>query len=246
MSYSNTDTFSKENLNYYLNELSKEYRKLGGKNYPAEIVLIGGAAILANYGFRETTTDIDAILPSISIMKEAINHITDKHHLPEGWLNNDFVKTKSYSPKLAQYSLPYKDFNHVLSVRIVMPEYLIAMKLKSGRKYKNDLSDIIGIIEEQSTKGRPLSLAVIKKAYINLYGSWNNLTTYARRFIESVVNRDDYKRMYDQTRENEKVAKSNLEQFEAEYPNVINEKNIDEIIENFKSSYREEPDDNII
>ena len=246
MSYSNTDTFSKENLNYYLNELSKEYRKLGGKNYPAEIVLIGGAAILANYGFRETTTDIDAILPSISIMKEAINHITDKHHLPEGWLNNDFVKTKSYSPKLAQYSLPYKDFNHVLSVRIVMPEYLIAMKLKSGRKYKNDLSDIIGIIEEQSTKGRPLSLAVIKKAYINLYESWNNLTTYARRFIESVVNRDDYKRMYDQTRENEKVAKSNLEQFEAEYPNVINEKNIDEIIENFKSSYREEPDDIII
>lgn len=246
MSYSNTDSISKENLNYYLNELSKEYRKLGGKNYPAEIVLIGGAAILANYGFRETTTDIDAILPSISIMKEAINHITDKHHLPEGWLNNDFMKTKSYSPKLAQYSLPYKEFNHVLSVRIVMPEYLIAMKLKSGRKYKYDLSDIVGILEEQSAKGNPLSLTVIKKAYIDLYGSWNNLTTYARKFIESIVNRDDYRRMYDQTRENEKAAKSDLDQFEAEYPNVINEKNIDEIIENFKSSYREEPDDIII
>lgn len=246
MSYSNADTFSKENLNYYLNELSKEYRKLGGKNYPAEIVLIGGAAILANYGFRETTTDIDAILPSISIMKEAINHITDKHHLPEGWLNNDFVNTKSYSPKLAQYSLPYKDFNHVLSVRIVMPEYLIAMKLKSGRKYKNDLSDIVGILEEQSAKGNPLSLTVIKKAYIDLYGSWNNLTTYARRFIESIVNRDDYRRMYDQTRENEKAAKSDLDQFEAEYPNVLNEKNIDKIIEDFKSSHREEPDEIII
>lgn len=246
MSYSNTDSISKENLNYYLNELSKEYRKLGGKNYPAEIVLIGGAAILANYGFRETTTDIDAILPSISIMKEAINHITDKHHLPEGWLNNDFMKTKSYSPKLAQYSLPYKEFNHVLSVRIVMPEYLIAMKLKSGRKYKYDLSDIVGILEEQSAKGNPLSLTVIKKAYIDLYGSWNNLTTYARKFIESIVNRDDYRRMYDQTRENEKAAKSDLDQFEAEYPNVLNDKNIDKIIENFKSSYREEPDDNII
>lgn len=246
MSYSNTDSISKENLNYYLNELSKEYRKLGGKNYPAEIVLIGGAAILANYGFRETTTDIDAILPSISIMKEAINHITDKHHLPEGWLNNDFMKTKSYSPKLAQYSLPYKDFNHVLSVRIVMPEYLIAMKLKSGRKYKYDLSDIVGILEEQSAKGNPLSLTVIKKAYIDLYGSWNNLTTYARRFIESIVNRDDYRRMYDQTRENEKAAKSDLDQFEAEYPNVLNEKNIDKIIEDFKSSHREEPDEIII
>ena len=67
------NVFTKENLNTYLKELAKEYRKLNGKNMPADIVLIGGAAILANYGFREMTTDIDAVIGSASSMKESIN-----------------------------------------------------------------------------------------------------------------------------------------------------------------------------
>jgi len=54
--------FTKENLDNYLKELSREFRKLNGKKIPAEITLIGGAAILVNYGFRETTYDIDAII----------------------------------------------------------------------------------------------------------------------------------------------------------------------------------------
>ena len=84
-----TDTpFTKENLNEYLKELGKEFRKRNGKKMSAEIVLIGGAAILANYGFREVTYDIDAIILASSVMKEAINHVGDKLGLPSGWLNN--------------------------------------------------------------------------------------------------------------------------------------------------------------
>ena len=45
---------------------------------PAEITLIGGAAILANYGFRDSTTNIDALIEAASSMKEAINHVTEK------------------------------------------------------------------------------------------------------------------------------------------------------------------------
>ena len=81
--------FTKENLDYYLKELAKEFRKRNGKNTPAEIVLVGGAAILANYGFCEMTYDIDAVITASS-----------------------------------------------------------AMKLMSGRRYKKDLSDIIGILSE--------------------------------------------------------------------------------------------------
>lgn len=239
MSYNNSTTFNKENLNFYLNELSKEYKKLGGRNTPAEIILIGGAAILASFGFRDTTTDIDAIITSASSMKEAINRISDKHNLPTGWLNNDFVKTKSYSPKLAQYSLPYKDFNHVLSVRIVMPEYLIAMKLKSGRRYKKDLSDIVGILKEQDSKGKPLTLPSVKKAFIDLYGSWDNLSGNMQVYIESLIRNKTYQIDYDFTREQEKAAKAKLIQFEEDYPDVLSEKNIDSIIDNFKSSHEE-------
>lgn len=55
---------------------------------PAEIILVGGAAILANYGFRDTTTDVDAIIRASSLMKDAINHISDRFGLPNGWLNS--------------------------------------------------------------------------------------------------------------------------------------------------------------
>ena len=52
MSSENKNFFTKQNLDTYLKELAKEFRKLNGKDMPAEIILIGGAAILANYGFR--------------------------------------------------------------------------------------------------------------------------------------------------------------------------------------------------
>ena len=49
--------FTRENLDYYLRELAKEFRKRNGKSTPAEIILVGGAAVLANYGFRDMTYD---------------------------------------------------------------------------------------------------------------------------------------------------------------------------------------------
>ena len=56
-----------------LKELAREYRKRNGKNAPAEIILIGGAAVIINYGFREMTYDADAIINASSYMKEAIH-----------------------------------------------------------------------------------------------------------------------------------------------------------------------------
>ena len=47
--------FTKENIDMYLKEVAKEYRKQIGKNMPAEMVLIGGASVLVNYGFRDMT-----------------------------------------------------------------------------------------------------------------------------------------------------------------------------------------------
>ena len=100
MSSENTNYFTKENLDEYLKELGREYRRLMGKSMPAEIILIGGAAIIANYGFRDMTTDVDAIIRAASSMKDVINRVGDKFNLPNGWLNADFMHTGSYSPKL--------------------------------------------------------------------------------------------------------------------------------------------------
>jgi len=54
--------FSKQQLDDYLKELSKEFRRLTKRKSDAEIILVGGASILINYSFRDATTDADAII----------------------------------------------------------------------------------------------------------------------------------------------------------------------------------------
>ena len=227
----NTTEFTKKNIDLYFLELSKEYKKLGGRNMPVEIVLIGGAAIIESYGFRNMTTDIDAIIPTIGIMKDAINHVGDRFDLPNGWLNADFMKTTSYTPKLSAFSKPYKTFNQVLNVRYVTGEYLIAMKLKSGRQYKNDLSDIVGILAEHEKQKCPITKEAISKAVNDLYGGWNEIDEKSADFIDALLNNSNYVEMYDTIWENEQKTKSVLIAFQDKYPGALNERNIDSVIE---------------
>lgn len=241
---SSSTPFTRENLDFYLKELAKEYRKLGGKAQPCEIILIGGASILANYGFRDMTYDMDAIISASSAIKDALNSITDKYGLPNGWLNTDFIRTKSYTPKLIEFSIYYKTFSGVLTVRTVAAEYLIAMKLKSGRRYKNDLSDIVGIISEHSARGVPLTYEQIDKAVCDLYSSWDGITAELKELVSSVLKQPADTSIFTQYRESEIQAKNILLDFERRYPNAMNEENVDTILQQAKQKkqMKNEPD----
>lgn len=234
MSSENSNYFTKENLNTYLKELGKEYKKINGKSMPAEIILIGGAAILANYGFREMTTDVDAVIHAVSSMKEAVNHVGDKYNLPNGWLNADFMKTDSYSSKLDQYSVYYREFSNVLTVRTVSAEYLIAMKLCSGRKYKKDLSDVIGILAEHEKRGEPITIDRIDKAVTDLYGSWDKISEDSENFIHEAMEKGNFEKAYDEISAEETKTKSLLINFEQDYPGVANTANVNDILKNLK------------
>ena len=125
--------FTKENIDLYLKEVAKEYRKQVGKNMPAELILIGGASVLINYGFRNMTTDIDALIEAASAMKDAINRVGDRYDLPNGWLNADFNNTDSYSTKLAQFSVHYKTYSNVMTIRTVAAvNYILSDKIRKG------------------------------------------------------------------------------------------------------------------
>ena len=229
------DSFTKENLDTYLKELAKEYRRVGGKAMPAEIILVGGAAILANYGFREMTADIDAVIHSASSMKDAVNAVGNRFNLPRGWLNEDFVHTDSYSPKLDELSVYYKSFYGVLSVRTIEAEYLIAMKLRSGRKYKNDLSDVVGILAEHKKRGLELTLEKINSAVKKLYGGWECFPEDSRPFIESALKNDDFENIYRSVKSDEIESGDILLGFEKDYPKVAKQSNINDILKALKA-----------
>ena len=222
--------FTQDNIDTYLKAVSKEYRRISGKTMPAELILIGGASILINYGFRNMTTYIDALIMAASCMKDAINTVGDRFNLPNGWLNSDFENTASYTPKLLQYSIYYKTFSNIVTVRTVSAEYLVAMKLRSGRQYKNDLSDILGILAEHEKQGNPLTLEQIKKAFVDLYDNWDMLSEHLQLFIENAMRSDNFVGQYEKTVRGENDADKLLADFDQRYPNIINNSNVDEII----------------
>jgi hypothetical protein len=239
MSTDNTNIINKNNLDNYLNELSKTYKKLAGRKTVVEIILTGGAAIIENYGFRDMTTDVDAVYNSSSALKEAIIIVGDKYGLPNGWLNDDFKKTTSYSPKLYQYCVPYKTFSQVLNIRMVTSEYLIAMKLRAGREYKNDLSDIVGILSEHQKKGNPISYEQVDTAVNNLYGGWADFDETAITFIKDAFANGDYEALYAVTRDNEKEAKKQLADFNEDYPDVLKTENVHSVLQSLREKQTE-------
>ncbi|MDR0813705.1 MAG: hypothetical protein LBO63_06885 [Oscillospiraceae bacterium] len=234
--------FTKENLDRYLTELGKEYRKRGGAAMPAEIILIGGAAVLANYGFRETTYDIDAIIHASSVMKEAVNIVGDSLKLPNGWLNTDFTRTTSYSGKLSEVSMYYKSFSKVLTVRTIAAEYLIAMKLMSGRQYKHDLSDVAGILLEHQRNGTPIARDAVDKAIAVLYGESAKIPDAAAQFIEDCFESGDYERVYSEIRKSEKQAREILLSVEKDNISELKDDKLGAILSAARKKRRTEQD----
>ena len=234
-----SNTFTKENLDTYLKELAKEFKKLSGKSTPAEIVLVGGAAVLTNYGFRDMTMDIDAVIHATSAMKDAINRIGDKYDLPNGWLNADFMQTGSYSPKLDEFSVYYKSFSGILFVRTVAAEYLIAMKLRSGRKYNNDLSDVIGILAEHEKRGTPITFKQVDTAVCDLYGDWDDFPEDSKPFIEKAIKAGHFEEIYASIRSGELESRNILIDFEKAYPQVAKESNVNDILASLKAKRSE-------
>ncbi|MCD8218608.1 MAG: DUF6036 family nucleotidyltransferase [Clostridiales bacterium] len=226
--------FEKNTLDDFFRALGKEYRRLTGKKTPAEIILIGGASVLVNYEFRDTTYDVDALIQAASSMKEAIYTVSDRFGLPEEWLNSDFKKTKSYSPKLVQYSTFYRMFSNVLTVRTIRGEYLIAMKLMSGRKYKNDISDIIGVLWEHYNTDVPLTFSDIDTAVQNLYGGWDDMPEDSLPLIKEFLKTDDFSVLYKKYRSDEISAKEALVTFDQEYPGALKDSNVNDIISTLK------------
>lgn len=235
MLFEGTGVFTKENLDTMLKELAKEYKRQNGMAVPAEIILIGGAAVLVGYGFREMTTDVDAVIHASSAMKEAAGRVGDKYNLPHRWLNSDFMRTDSYSPKLEQFSVYYRTFSNVLQIHTISAEYLIAMKLRSGRKYKNDLSDIIGILAEHENRENPISKDKIDMAVCNLYGSWDGFPEDSVSFINDALERGNYEAVYAAVMKEERNSKDMLIQFEEKYLGVTTQSNVNEILASLKA-----------
>lgn len=194
----------------------------------AELVIVGGAAVLIDYNFREGTMDVDAISVMPREIKEAAMKVADKYGLPTDWLNSDFHLTTSYSPKLREYSKYYKTFSNALEVRVIKDEYLIAMKLVACRSYKHDCSDIIGTVMECYRASNPLTVEKVKVAYRNLYSK--ELPQDKVIFLKQIIDDPDYEELFHRISYLEKENEKLLISAGQKYPDKVNQDNADSFI----------------
>ena len=220
---------NKLKLDNYFNELAKIYKKKS-HGYIFEFILVGGASILVNYDFRDITNDIDAYyLPSADI-KDSIDKVSQKFNIDSKWINNDFQNTKSFSNRLSEFSTFYKSYREIINVRTIKDEYLIAMKLMSGRKYKNDISDIVGIINSCKVNNKIITYKIIDDAIKDLYGNWDNVDKEIIEILHTILNTKNLKELYDETLKDENDTRQQLLDFNNNYQNKLNEANINDVL----------------
>ena len=131
---------------------------------------------------------------------------------------------------LIEHSTYYRTYSRVLEIRTISAEYLIAMKLVSGRRYKKDLSDIVGILYEQKRNGRPITYEKVERAVLDLYGGWDKVDEYARKVLMKALESSDLESLFVTQARNEEESKNAILEIEEKYPGAVREDNVNEVI----------------
>ena len=118
---------SADDIQHAFRLLSDELERIG---VGAEIIVVGGAALVLLFQARDSTKDVDAyfVKPEASEIREAVARVADRMELPTDWLND---AAKGYLIGITTGATLYK--SHYLLVRAASNEQLLAMKLAAWR-----------------------------------------------------------------------------------------------------------------
>jgi hypothetical protein len=96
----------------------------------AEIIVVGGAALVLLFDARESTKDVDAyfVEPEASVIRDAAEAVADRLDLPRDWLNDG---AKGYLESITSGEVLYE--SATLVVRAASIAQLLAMKLAAWR-----------------------------------------------------------------------------------------------------------------
>ena len=138
-----TDQFDRDTIESLLTALND---KLAEADLYGDIYVIGGAALILEYGADRRTGDIDCAIhrEPEAIHTAAAEIANEWPQLPADWLNETAVAHKIPDEPDDAATISFKGSH--LTVRTASPERLIAMKIHAGREgdYK-DLERLFGI-----------------------------------------------------------------------------------------------------
>jgi Nucleotidyltransferase of unknown function (DUF6036) len=118
---------SADDINRAFAALSEELQR---HQQHAEIVVVGGAALVLLFGARESTKDVDAyfVKPAAAEIRAAAEAVANRLELPRDWLNDG---ARGYLVGLTTGAVLYD--SPALIVRAASTAQLLAMKLTAWR-----------------------------------------------------------------------------------------------------------------
>lgn len=120
-------SLSAEDIQAAFVALSEELERDGSN---AEIVIVGGAALVLLFRARESTKDVDAFFlkPEASVVRAAAERVAERLRLPADWLNDG---AKGYLVGITTGETLFE--TSALTVRAASIPQLLAMKLAAWR-----------------------------------------------------------------------------------------------------------------
>ncbi len=104
------------------------------------------------------------------------------------------------------------------------------MKLMSGRRYKKDLSDIVGILNEQKRIEKPLDYNKIDRAVRDLYDSWNGISVYTTEVLKAALESENLEELFEEQVREEEASRQEVLRIQKYDKTKITGSNIDDII----------------
>ena len=104
--------------------------ELGFQQERAEVVVVGGAALVLIFGARQSTKDVDAyfVRPQASVLRDAAGRVAARLDLPSDWLNDG---AKGYLVGVSMGEVLFESSS--LIIRAASTAQLLAMKLAAWR-----------------------------------------------------------------------------------------------------------------
>ena len=87
-------------------------------------------------------------------------------------------------------------------------------------------------MRDQQRSGAPLTFEQIDKAVTGLYDGWVNMPQDAQSLIRSILANGDMDALYEDYANEEAIAKDALITFEDQYPDVLKEDNLEDVLNN--------------
>jgi hypothetical protein len=158
-------------------------RRLASAGVPAEIRVVGGAALAIEYFDRPATRDVDCLLSPADHIKAVAAEVARVRGWPPDWLNDKVVMFQSHHDSEGDWKTVLVE--GAVTVRVASAELLLAMKLLAGRG-KRDGDDIEQLLVACGVTSVPAAEEIFDRFYPD-----EQIKQAARQRLETRLRPDD-------------------------------------------------------